>query len=777
MVRESRRTCTGWEDSSMELSRPRLATALGILSLALLVGPTGTRVARAAGRADYQRGAGEVVLAKAGMPQVAIVAPKGAPAPVRFAARELKEHLDLMTGGSFPVLDSRPAHGRAIVLGDTLGARAAGIRADAIARDGYAIRTVGQTIYIAGRDDATQKSEALFAVTKPFPRRAGRYSMTNVLGAPTWDFERGTLYGVYRFLEELGVRWFFPGDKGRVIPRKPDLTVAAFSVDDEPAFVMRKVGRSTWQWYMLDSSRVKRVVNRKEYEDIGWGGNALRLWLLRVRHSSEWFAFNHRPVRMCLEERYGKTHPEYFAVRANGQRDLKPQKGRTGHLCYTHPAALEVAKHDIDAYFGGKHGKDMGFTPHRLSLAKHNRGWPWSAIYGRSVSLLPHDSFRGCECPNCLRITHRDKPRPHWHSELVWRFVVKVADWMKVAHPDKFIICLAYSSYSERPAFLKRLPENVVVGMCPAGYARTSNDVEEKAYQDMMRMVGEWSALNKRPMLIWLHHLYRYRNERRRGLPMLLTRLYERMFRDLIRRECGLYFAENRMSFLSSRIEKRINARSLRSFYGYYQYLQEKDIERRNELLTLLDMLTVNETAFFRNRPQFRLLEQVVLPEILEARASSPRRPLRIWSAGCATGQEPCSIAISVLDSMPHPRPCEFQIFASDLSLTALERADRGVYAAGQIDGIEPLRMSRYFETCPEGYRVREEVKRNVIYDFHNLKHENGLRQLDIIFCRNVLILLRPGRTEEGRGPVHSGARPGRLPFPGPCGIASRSDR
>jgi len=217
-----------------------------------------------------------------------------------------------------------------------------------------------------------------------------------------------------------------------------------------------------------------------------------------------------------------------------------------------------------------------------------------------------------------------------------------------------------------------------------------------------------------------------------------------RLFRDLIRRECGLYFAENRKSFLSSRIEKRVNARSLRSFYGYYRYLQDKDVEQRNELLKLLDILTVNETAFFRNRPQFRLLEQVVLPEILEARASFPRRPLRIWSAGCATGQEPYSIAISVLEAMPHPRPCEFRIIASDLSLTALERADRGIYTAGQVEAIEPSLRSRYLETCPEGYRVREEVKRTVIYDFHNLKHENGLRHMDIVFCRNVLIYFDP---------------------------------
>ena len=510
---------------------PRTAALILRSTVCLLAGTTLT--SRGAGRAELNRGDGLLTLATRGEPQVTIVVADGAPAPVRFAGMELKEHLDEMTGGSFDIVATVPADGKCVVLGDTAGARAAGIRAEEIARDGYVIRTVGDTIYIAGRDDTTEKSEILLRVKTPFGRAAGRYTMVKELGAARWDFERGTLYGAYRFLEELGVRWFFAGEKGRVIPQKEDVAVRVFSLHEEPAYILRKVGRATWQWYMLDSSRINRVVKREEYEDLGWDGNALRLWLLRVRHSSEWFAFNHRPTRMDLEPRYGKEHPEYFALRENGERDLLPQKGRTGHLCYTHSGVAEITKKDIDAYYAGTHATDLGLTQHRTTLGTHNRGWPESAIYGRSVSLLPHDSFRGCECPNCLRFTHKDKPRPAWHSELVWQFVGKIATWMETAYPEKFITCLAYSSYSERPDNLTTLPPNIVVGMCPAQYARTANDVKEENYSDLMRMVSEWSAVNERPMLIWLHHLYRYRNERRRGMPMLLTSLYERMFRDL----------------------------------------------------------------------------------------------------------------------------------------------------------------------------------------------------------------------------------------------------
>jgi chemotaxis protein methyltransferase CheR len=208
-----------------------------------------------------------------------------------------------------------------------------------------------------------------------------------------------------------------------------------------------------------------------------------------------------------------------------------------------------------------------------------------------------------------------------------------------------------------------------------------------------------------------------------------------RLFRNLIHQECGLYFSDSKKVFLSSRIAKRVVARSLPSFYRYYRYLEEA-ADRRAELLLLLDLLTINETAFFRNPPQFRLLAEVVLPDLLETRAAGP---LRGWSAGCSSGEEPYSIAITLLERLPADRAA-FQIFASDLSLSALERAASGVYPPSAVRDVDPARLARFFEPRAEGYAVREEVKKNVVYDFHNLKHDNGLRDLDVVFCRNVLI-------------------------------------
>jgi len=220
-------------------------------------------------------------------------------------------------------------------------------------------------------------------------------------------------------------------------------------------------------------------------------------------------------------------------VRPNGERDLAPQPGRTGHLCYTEPGVLEITKDDIRSYYSGVHARDLGMSDHSVRLNPHNNGWSANAIYGRTISLLPHDSFIACGCDDCAEFIHPDWGESGKYSELVWQFIEKMAGWLEQDYPDKLITCLAYSYYSERPPELTSLPENVIVGMCPRTYARTANDLDPDHYADLMRMVGEWSQVNDRKMLIWLHHLYRHRQERLTGVPMLLTGLYDKLFRDL----------------------------------------------------------------------------------------------------------------------------------------------------------------------------------------------------------------------------------------------------
>ena len=212
-----------------------------------------------------------------------------------------------------------------------------------------------------------------------------------------------------------------------------------------------------------------------------------------------------------------------------------------------------------------------------------------------------------------------------------------------------------------------------------------------------------------------------------------------RLFHDLIYKACGIYLKDNRQDFLETRLKKRLQARRIPSVYGYYKFINNGD-EGRQELLALLDLLTINETYFFRNGPQLDLFDKRLLPDMISRRESEKQNALRIWSAGCSTGEEPHSIAMAVLDLIKYPRCWDIKIFASDLSLTVLQKAKEGIYPTSRLKEVSSERLEKYFDPCAEGYRVKPEVRQHVVFDFHNLKHDNGLQDLDAIFCRNVMI-------------------------------------
>jgi chemotaxis protein methyltransferase CheR len=218
----------------------------------------------------------------------------------------------------------------------------------------------------------------------------------------------------------------------------------------------------------------------------------------------------------------------------------------------------------------------------------------------------------------------------------------------------------------------------------------------------------------------------------------MLTDEEFRLFRDLIYEESGIYLKETRKDFLENRLGKRLTATGIGSPYRYFKHVQT---QRTSELLTLLDLLTVNETSFFRNQPQLDLFRDRILPELARRKQSDPVKKLRIWSAGCSTGEEPYTISMILLDSLMGLPNWDIKIYASDLSLSVLNVANKGEYAEDKVlNTVDDRHIARYFEKAGDRYRVRNEVRKPVVFDFHNLKNDNGLRALDVIFCRNVMI-------------------------------------
>ncbi len=485
---------------------------------------------------EYKKEKGILTLASGGKQKMVIVVPADAPAPVRYAGKELKIFLDKITGGNFQIVTKVPANGKAIILGDSLQAREAGIDVSKIARDGYRIIAKDNNIIIAGRDDATEKSELLFRFMKA-PDSQAKGILYKTLIGELWDFHRGTLYGTYRLLEELGVRWFMPGPKGMVIPPEKDLKISAFSMLEEPVFDMRRVGPTVWSAprCIAPYSKSPKTDFMACYRDLKWSPKENRLWLLRMRGSTMIYPMNHR-VYDNFEGRFGEEHPEYFAL-YRGKRDIKSlgATGRTGLPCFSSEGRLRETIKDVDAFFAGKPTTARDIPYYYPS----NRGWSAGSDYGNVVSMMPHDAFKPCGCELC-------KPRIALGrsggelSEVVWDFTSKVAEHVQKRWPGKMVFNLAYSTYSALPLTLDRLPDNVLVGVARADWFHSSMITDPKVYEDAFTSIREWNEMSALPMGFWLYHLYRCSmNTEHYAVPMLLPHFYGRYIKDLSK--CGRF--------------------------------------------------------------------------------------------------------------------------------------------------------------------------------------------------------------------------------------------
>ncbi len=229
-----------------------------------------------------------------------------------------------------------------------------------------------------------------------------------------------------------------------------------------------------------------------------------------------------------------------------------------------------------------------------------------------------------------------------------------------------------------------------------------------------------------------------------------------KLLQTLVYQECGMYFDERRAHFLTDRLQRRLKACRLDTFYSYYRLLTSR--EGKTELTALLEILTVNETSFFRNKPQLELFQKTVLEEMLRRKQDRRDWTIRVWSAGCSTGQEPFTLAMQISDAlayyylrnpipfdMPVPKPLipppwRVEVLASDISYSALRTAQEGIYSENQMEQVDYMYRLRYFDKMGDHYQIKRGVRDLVHFDFHNLKTEFLPQRNDFIFCRNVMI-------------------------------------
>lgn len=220
--------------------------------------------------------------------------------------------------------------------------------------------------------------------------------------------------------------------------------------------------------------------------------------------------------------------------------------------------------------------------------------------------------------------------------------------------------------------------------------------------------------------------------------------------RDLLEEKTGLYLPVEKLDRLEGLFTDRSGILRSISPQQVFHAITAGSREGASYLNNLVAELATNETYFFRTSPHFDALRDYLLPELMQAKRSQEKKTLRVWSAGCSTGEEPYSVAILLIDNFPGLHDWEMTILATDIDLDALERAQAAVYRPWSFRGVEPDIIKKYF--CPmkgECYRVDDRIRSLVTFRTLNLKSDpypsllNYTTDLDIILCRNVTIYFR----------------------------------
>lgn len=213
--------------------------------------------------------------------------------------------------------------------------------------------------------------------------------------------------------------------------------------------------------------------------------------------------------------------------------------------------------------------------------------------------------------------------------------------------------------------------------------------------------------------------------------------------RDFIYQVCGIFIAENRKYLVENRLSNRIKELNLKSYSEYYNFLRF-DNSRKDELNRLFEVVTTNETSFFRNPPQLKVFQDYVLKEVIDECRKTGRKRLRIWSAGCSTGEEPYTLAIILYEVLKSEiRSWDIKITANDLSEAVLAAARRGIYNEYALRTTPPEIVSAYFTKDGNVYKIKPELKQLVSFGQINLSDKEQLRRVEksqIVFCRNVII-------------------------------------
>ena len=400
----------------------------------------------------------EFCLVRDGKPAATIVTAPKPSQSAAFAAAELQEHVEKITGAKLPIVaDDAKVEGPRILVGSSDATTKLATPDPKLQSQEYLIRFLPDALVLVGKDD-------------PAPGPAG---------APEWSKEQGTSYAVHDFLERFcGVRWFAPGDIGLVCPTQSTLMVKGEDIRRKPAFEFRSgapyppgpIAKELWDHPSQDQWKLY------------WARQRLGGRPYSCNHSFTGFYDRFLEKDKAPAGIFESSHPEWFA---------KGHPGRPPQMCYTNDEFIKQVVKDARDYFDGKGAKYRAMAN------------------GDYFGLVPMDEEKWCLCPTCqAELDQSQKHSRHftngYASDYVFNFVNKVAREVKKTHPDKYLSIIAYSHYGYYPQHTAVEP-NVSVQLC----LHVRNWWAPSMERNDMRFYTDWTTKEKgRPLYLWLYYCF-----------------------------------------------------------------------------------------------------------------------------------------------------------------------------------------------------------------------------------------------------------------------------
>jgi len=415
-----------------------------------------------------------------------VVLPPGSTPTAKFAAAELAKYLGKAFGAAIPVVPA-PAVGKfSIVVGDNEYSRALGVDVSKFDRDGFAVKSGKNMIVIAGRDD----------------RKGEPAQMRGIY------FEHATLFGAYFFLEHFaGVRFYFPGKYGEVIPRITKITPGSVDIYDRPDHFQRRCQEIYTGWY------------DKEYP----GPQGATLQNYRRRAQTFYVPCCHSLEHSGYYRRFAQSHPEYFAKDPNGKL-YAPAHYSVGSGCYLSEGFRNEICLDGISYLKGEPASKRGVMGGTDRNPKP--GFRWDTVVGQPgfFSVMPGDHHRRCLCPRCKAFIAR-----YGENEYVWTFVTDIARRIKKSGVGGKVTAMAYARYKEPPKCA--IPAGMEVMVAVTGPWAEGFPEMRKAHDERIRA---WTRkLGGRKVWLWTYPHKRGKGSTfyHEGIPQMAPRTIGRYYK------------------------------------------------------------------------------------------------------------------------------------------------------------------------------------------------------------------------------------------------------